>query len=343
MSRTESDAIRFKKSLEKAIQNDSEEQAMDVLQTVEKLKMTFGVLKSTLIGVTVLNAKKKMSSKPVGLLAKTIISNWKKISSDHVESSKQTATSIQQVATKHSNRERKHVDRLIDSISITKESQTHGNSSNSTSSNKKTNVSSSIITIETQNMPIPKKNSNGLYIFPDHPEFKPSLSPMEVMQNGSFGGTYFRPISSKVTGESYKNVWKEFPSEWFQGMDINSQVVNATYNNHINKYKEHCGGDLEMWESSGWITHIDPYGWFQWYCRFFLGRRSSDDARQISRGLGVMGPTGRWRNNLINKCLSSGEPLDKAWNNQKISPKVRQLLQHWAYELTLKDLLDKKK
>jgi hypothetical protein len=86
-----------------------------------------------------------------------------------------------------------------------------------------------------------------------------------------------------------------------------------------------------MWESSGWISNLDPYGWFQWYCRFYLGRfvpnvqrptphslhrkprslkpedrpmnirRTSDDARQISRFNGVAGPTGRFRNQLINK------------------------------------------
>jgi hypothetical protein len=55
------------------------------------------------------------------------------------------------------------------------------------------------------------------------------------------------------------------------------------------------GGNLDMWESSGWITHIDPYGWFQWYCRFYLGRRCSDDERQINRWLKTTGPNGSFR------------------------------------------------
>jgi hypothetical protein len=95
---------------------------------------------------------------------------------------------------------------------------------------------------------------------------------------------------------------------------------------------------LNMWEGSGWIRDIDPYGWFHWYCRFYLGRRTSDDARQISRGLGVFGPTGRWSSNLIRKCRSSGKLPEVAWNDASISAKVRQLLQHWGYRLTLYDL-----
>ena len=71
-----------------------------------------------------------------------------------------------------------------------------------------------------------------------------------------------------------------------------------------------------------------------------IGRRCSDDSRQVSRGLGVIGPTGRWRNNLVNKVLAA-YPDDPAAGLQDwtISPVVRQLLQHWGYELTLKDLL----
>ena len=71
-----------------------------------------------------------------------------------------------------------------------------------------------------------------------------------------------------------------------------------------NTYGVTCGGGLDMWEGNGWIADCDPYGWFQWYCRFYLGRRCSDDERQIQRGNGVMGPRGRWRNNLTNKVTT---------------------------------------
>jgi hypothetical protein len=88
-----------------------------------------------------------------------------------------------------------------------------------------------------------------------------------------------------------------------------------------------------MWESSGWISDIDPYGWFQWYCRFYMGRRSSDDARQISRGNGVAGVKGRFRNQLIGRCSRAR----KCFDDVSISPVIRQALLHWGYELTEKD------
>ena len=116
-------------------------------------------------------------------------------------------------------------------------------------------------------MPQPKRNPKGELVFPDFPNFRPNLTPREVLQMGSFGGTYFRPITSSVTGESYKDVWKELPKDWLEGLDIKTQIASPTYAKSLNKYKETCGGDLEMWESSGWITSIDPYGWFMWYCR----------------------------------------------------------------------------
>ncbi|CAN0058035.1 unnamed protein product, partial [Laminaria digitata] len=132
---------------------------------------------------------------------------------------------------------------------------------------------------------VPKKNKQGQLVFPDYPKFRPNLTPKEILQMGSFGGTYFRPIKSSVTGKTYRDVWKEFPADWFQGLTVEKQVSNPKYFNSVNKYGVCCGGDLHMWESSGWIKECDPYGWFQWYCRFYLGRRCDDDERQVSRGL----------------------------------------------------------
>ena len=119
-----------------------------------------------------------------------------------------------------------------------------------------------------------------------------------------------------------------------------------TYRNNVNTYKVKCGGDLDMWESSGWMRDSDPYGWFQWYCRFFQGRRCADDDRQVSRGLQCMGPKGRWKGNLCGKVISSMNGRNTAEtevDNFSISPVIRQTLQHWGYKLTERDLMAFKK
>ncbi|KAL4233085.1 hypothetical protein ACF0H5_007770 [Mactra antiquata] len=181
--------------------------------------------------------------------------------------------------------------------------------------------------------PIPKKNAKGQLVFPDQSDFRPNMTPKEVLAAGSFGGTYFRPIKSTVTGKSYSGVWKELPKDWLEGLNIGKQVSCAVYDEKVNTYGVKCGGSLQMWEESGWIHKQDPYGWFMWYCRFYQGRRSSDDERQIGRWLRCAGDTGRWRNNLISKCVRSG----CAFDNAGVSPVVRQTLQHWAYRLNEND------
>mmetsp|Transcript_76694 Transcript_76694/g.112333 ORF Transcript_76694/g.112333 Transcript_76694/m.112333 type:complete len:291 (+) Transcript_76694:85-957(+) len=181
--------------------------------------------------------------------------------------------------------------------------------------------------------PLPTRNANGELCFADHPQFRPNLTPAQVLEQGAFGGTYYRKIKSVVTGLSYEDVHKEFPDEWFKGLSP-KQYKNGTYRGDVNKWGVECGGALDMWESSGWISNLDPYGWFQWYCRFYQGRRTSDDIRQISRINGVAGPKGRFRNQLINKVLAAGV----RHNDAGISPVIRQTLHHWAYELTEKDL-----
>ncbi len=89
-------------------------------------------------------------------------------------------------------------------------------------------------------------------------------------------------------------------------------------------------------ESSGWITKIDPYGWFKWYYRFYLGRRSSDDERQIKRWLNACGPNGRFKITLIRKILKA----KSSYNDFTIGPSIRQGMLHWSYELTKKDYID---
>lgn len=182
---------------------------------------------------------------------------------------------------------------------------------------------------------MPVKDSDGCLRFADYPTFRPNLTPKEVLQAGSFGGTYFRSILSGITGLVYTDAWKEFPVDWFDGMKIEEQVASSIIRASVNKYGGETGCSLDMWESSGWITHIDPYGWFQWYCRFYLGRRSSDDGRQVKRWCGTCGPTGRFKLRLITQLLAAGGVA--ALINCSIGVGGRQGMQHWGYELTRRD------
>ena len=148
---------------------------------------------------------------------------------------------------------------IIKKRKLSATTSTNGNSS-STSSNKGYKKPPSVEVLPDK-MPLPTRNKNNELVFKDHPEFRPNLSPKEVLNLGSFGGTYFRRIKSSVTGETYgTNTYKEFPKDWFENLDIKKQVTSAKYNTTMNRYKVKCGGDLHMWESSGWISNIDPYG-----------------------------------------------------------------------------------
>lgn len=189
---------------------------------------------------------------------------------------------------------------------------------------------------------MPKRDKKtGALKFADAPDFCPNLTPPEVLKLGSFGGGYFRPITSGVTGAKYNKVWKELPEEWLENLDIKTQVASMKYTTTINKYKVNCGAKdgskdtfgQAYWEKQGWINGQDPYGWFHWYCRFYQGRRSDDDERQISRWAKAAGQRGRWKQNLVGKVLAAG----KQYDDESVSPVVRQTLQHWGYNLTLKD------
>merc|ERR1712154_403079 len=119
---------------------------------------------------------------------------------------------------------------------------------------------------------------------------------------------------------------------WISNLDQRTMLTSSTYKQTVNKYKVKCGGSLGMWESSGWIADSDPYGWFQWYCNFYRGRRCDDDERQISRWLKSAGPKGRFRSQLCNKIFAQGG-MPKV-NDVTISPVIRQTLLHWGLEIT---------
>lgn len=195
--------------------------------------------------------------------------------------------------------------------------------------------------------------------FADFPSFRPNLTPAEVILLGSFGGTYFRSIFSAPAEKEFNGVevyqalpWTEWG--WVDGetiefrepnvavatntgsvpkagekFDSATMLTSTTYRTSINRFGVKCGGSLDMWESSGWINAQDPYGWFQWYCWFYLGRRSTDDQRQTARWAASAGRKGRFRNQLLNKCFN----LKTEVTDATVSPVIRQTLQHWGLEI----------
>jgi hypothetical protein len=128
-------------------------------------------------------------------------------------------------------------------------------------------------------------------MFKDFPTFTPNVNPEQMIKLGVFGGTYFRPIHSSITNLDYSNAHQEF--SWASKVNPD-RICNTVYDPMINYYQVKCGTSLEYWESKNWIRAQDPYGWFQWYCRFYQGRRTEDDSRQISRWLKIAGPNGRF-------------------------------------------------
>ena len=177
--------------------------------------------------------------------------------------------------------------------------------------------------------------------------FTPNKTPVEIISEGAFGGTYFRDIYSGVNGKWYRNSWKEF--DFLK--DIDPKLYSSNYYDAgVNKYRVRCGTSLRFWGNKGWINEQDPYGWFQWYCRYYYGRRSSDasetsrankvnavnranvmsevseDERQIKRWLGIVN---RFKGILVKMIKDKGTKFDYF----SVSPKIRQILLHWGYEL----------
>ena len=104
------------------------------------------------------------------------------------------------------------------------------------------------------------------------------------------------------------------------------------YDVNVNKYGVKCRTSLGFWENNGWIHSIDPYGWFQWYLRYWLGRRSVDEERQIKRWAEIIS---RFKGKLVKMIRDVGGRFD----DYSISPKITQILLHWGYELVKSDLL----
>lgn len=180
----------------------------------------------------------------------------------------------------------------------------------------------------------PEKNEGGWYHFDDYPEFKPNLSPREVFLMGAFGGTYWRPISSKLSNETHENQHKKYPDSWWEGIpDDRLARPIEKYDRKVNYYRVKVGKTLKFCENNSLAEATHPYGWFQWYCDFFFGERYKCDKKMIERWLKHSGPDGNLRLRLVKLILyKTGDYRDPA-----VSPSLRQSLLHWGYHLTNKD------
>jgi hypothetical protein len=136
-----------------------------------------------------------------------------------------------------------------------------------------------------------------------HPDFSPELTPEQMLAMGVFGGKYMTDCR------------KEFPREWF----VQAKLSPAQHNPKMNFYGVRASQPLSMWRYRGWIYHEDPRGWFQWYCRYYMGRRCPDDERQIRRWKAIK----RHIAQLKKHC----RPGDLTCR-----PRQRQALLHWAYD-----------
>jgi hypothetical protein len=190
----------------------------------------------------------------------------------------------------------------------------------------------------TPSAPSPTRDEHGTFHFDSHPTFLPNKSPEEVIREGCFGGSYFRPLKSRKLGIVIEDDYEELPTAWTDGLGISRYLTSPIYNPEINKFKVACGQSIEEWEAAGWINHDhDVRGWFQWYARYFQGRRCDDDERQASRWRKCVGETGRWRRMLLKKYMALGvhDVFDDGADEDtpEVSPVMHQTCHHWAFEV----------
>ncbi|MFZ2049262.1 MAG: hypothetical protein WAV25_03135 [Minisyncoccia bacterium] len=137
-----------------------------------------------------------------------------------------------------------------------------------------------------------------------HKQFKPDLTPKQMLELGVFGGLY---MSDKP---------KEFPRSWFTKAKL---TTDKKRHKELNFFKINASQSLAVWRAKGWINPQDPRGWFQWYSRYYLGRRTDDDERQIKRWLAMR----RHITQIENNCRAG---------DIYCRPRQRQALLHWAYD-----------
>lgn len=135
------------------------------------------------------------------------------------------------------------------------------------------------------------------------PGFKPDLTPKQMLALGVFAGKYMTDCRA------------EFPADWFGG----ARLASGAREPKLNFFGVDASQPLSEWRRKGWIHDEDPRGWFQWYCRYFMGRRMEDDARQIKRWKQIRRHAGQIKANCAPGDLSC-------------RPRQRQALLHWAYD-----------
>ncbi len=136
------------------------------------------------------------------------------------------------------------------------------------------------------------------------PDFRPDLSPALMLKLGVFSGKYLTDCRA------------EFPKEWFNG----ARLALKKRDKNLNYFKIEASLPLKYWQAKGWIYKDDPRGWFQWYCRYYLGRRlEEEDRRQIKRWKQMARHIGQIKKNCRYRDLAC-------------RPKQRQALLHWAYD-----------
>ncbi len=136
-----------------------------------------------------------------------------------------------------------------------------------------------------------------------HPDFKPELTPKEMLELGVFGGRYMTDCR------------EEFPEEWFK----KARLCSKFHDPELNFFEINASKPLSYWRMKDWIYHEDPRGWFQWYCRYYFGRRCEDDERQIKRWKAMVRHIAQVKKNCHSKELTCRK-------------KQRQALLHWAYD-----------
>ncbi|NLX52303.1 MAG: hypothetical protein GXY72_09425 [Deltaproteobacteria bacterium] len=135
------------------------------------------------------------------------------------------------------------------------------------------------------------------------PDFRPELTPKQMLALGVFGGKYMTDCRG------------EFPASWFAGAKLSPE----RHDPKLNCFGVNASKPLSYWVAKGWIHPDDPRGWFQWYCRYWMGRRGPDDARQIGRWKAMQ----RHIAQLIKHCPAGDLSCRR---------KQRQALLHWAYD-----------